>query len=197
MLEPPARFERASSPYKGERLPLSYGGVEPAAGVEPAPQHYQCRVQSRYTTPAKNGGRAENRTLISSMSRRRSALDLRALVGVAGFAPAISCTPSRRDAAFPSPRSRLAGQPRATHPGPMPGFPGGPPRRDRCQRRSKPKPRPLRETTEDYGGTAGSRTQSLWATARGAKLLHFGPECWSAWQESHLRLSLIGRGFCC
>lgn len=25
------------------------------------------------------------------------------------------------------------------------------------------------------GGTAGSRTQSLWATARGAELLHFGP----------------------
>lgn len=54
---------------------MNESGVEPAAGVDPAPQHYQCRVQSRYTTPA--GARGGNRTPIASMSRSHSALELR------------------------------------------------------------------------------------------------------------------------
>ena len=56
-MEPTARIERALSVYRTEGLPLTYAGM-------------------------KIGGHAENRTLISSMSRRRSAVDLRALVGL-------------------------------------------------------------------------------------------------------------------
>ena len=75
ILEPLPGTAPGSAAYKAAVLLLNESGVEPAASVDLAPQHYQCRVQSRYTTPA--GARGGNCTPIASMSRSHSALELR------------------------------------------------------------------------------------------------------------------------
>jgi hypothetical protein len=128
------------------------------------------------------GGHAENRTLISSMSRKRSSIDLRALVGLAGCAPAVSCTPSRRDAAFPSARTVVSLVNRS------------PPILNRCpvtRRPSEEEPMPataqakassVARDDKIYGGTGGNRTHPGRVTAdRAATTLqpqNFGRREW-------------------
>lgn len=114
-LKPTAGVEPAHRPYQGRGLPLSYAGVSGGdwrqkrfsvlllhhvdLTAERRDLHPDFSVISG-VAPAKQppniGGPGENRTPVSSMSRKRSTTDLQALVGTARFELAISTTPKWR-----------------------------------------------------------------------------------------------------
>ena len=90
-----------SPPYERGVLLMNYAGrmVEPTAGVEPASHPYRgCGLP---VVLHRHGGHGWSRTNTSSMSPRRSAVILRALVGLRRLARRCSRPPAGRDALFP------------------------------------------------------------------------------------------------